>query len=149
MSEEKVVNTLNEFLKKMELKFKYDKKARAFFVPFRIDDRDFMILITIRGKWITTASLIVRNSDLPPDLNREEFYARLLKETFYLNEVTYGLTKDNDVVVHAETHVDALSFENFKTEFWSVVYGIKHFLDRIFPEYPSVKLAKPEAYYIL
>ena len=145
---ENAVNTVKQFLEKMNLKFEYDENAKVFFVPFKIDEREFMVVISIRGKWVTTAALIVRNNDLPPDLNKEEFYARLLKETFYLNEVTYGLTKDNDVIVHAETSTEALSFENFKTEFWSVVYGIKHFLEEIAPHYPSVRIAKPETYYI-
>jgi len=46
------------------------------------------------------------------------------------------LTKDRDVVVHAETHGDALNLEGFRTELGSVVFCVRHFIDNIMKDFP-------------
>jgi len=60
-------------------------------------------------------------------------------ETFYLYEVTYGLTKEGLIVVHAETSTKALSFENFSTELKSVAFGTKYFVEKILPDFEEIK----------
>jgi len=39
---------------------------------------------------------------------------KLLKDNYYLSEVTYRLTKEGNILVHAETHVGTLSFKTLK-----------------------------------
>ena len=135
MSEAKA-NTVKEFLTKMKLKFSYEEERKTFSLPYQIDGKNFTIQIFIGEKWIVMGTLLVKREELPLNLDVQELYTRLLQDTFYFNEVTYGLTKNRDIIVHAETHVDALNFEGFRTEFGSVVFGIKHFVENIMKDFP-------------
>lgn len=124
------------YLDKMGIKYIVDEEHNAIIAPYEIRGRDFLVVVLFSESWVLTAAKIVGLNELPPELDREKFFARLLMDTFYLNEITYGLTKDGLIVAHAESHVDALSFENFKVEFFSVVAGIAHFIDEIEKELP-------------
>lgn len=133
---ENAVNTIRDFLTKMELNFSYDEEKKSFILPYTISDKRFSVYVNVGDPWITIVALLARAQDLPSNVNKEALYARLLQDTFYLNEVTFGLTKDGDIVVHAEAHVNALTFEDFNIEFQSVVYGISHFIDKIMKDFP-------------
>ena len=140
MSEGDAVQEVKEFLKRMDLKFRHIEDKNAFVVPFFSEKtgRQFNVVITIKDNWVTTAVIAARREELPRDIDEKEFYRLLLLLTFELNEVTFGLTKQGDVVVHAESHVKALSFENFKMEFGSVVFGVELFHREILPNYLSL-----------
>ena len=142
MREEEAIARVRDFLEKMDLKFKYIKDKKTFVVPFfsRKTRKEFNVIVTIRENWVTTAALAATKDQLPRDLDEREFYRLLLQLTFELNEVTFGLTRDGDVVVHAESHVNALSFENFKVEFGSVVFGVEYFLSEVLPNYPRIEV---------
>jgi len=142
MSEGEAVQKVKEFLKRMDLKFELIEDRNAFVVPFSSEKtgRQFNVVITIKENWVTTAAIAARREELPRDIDEKEFYRLLLLLTFELNEVTYGLTNRGDVVVHAESHVRALSFENFKVEFGSVVFGVEFFHREILPNYPKVEV---------
>lgn len=144
---ELVINTLRDFLSKMELSFSYDEKGKVFIISYEVSSREFVVNVFVMEKWISVGTLLVKAEELPSNLDREAFYVRLLQDTFYINEVTFGLTKTGDVVVHAETYTDALTFENFKMEFSSVVYGIRHFVDNIMKTFP-VKTSEAERIYV-
>jgi len=142
MSDREAVQKVKEFLKRMDLKFKHIEDKNAFVVPFLSEEtgRQFNVVVTIKDDWVTTAAIAARREELPRDIDEKEFYRLLLVLTFELNEVTFGLTNKGDVVVHAESHVKALSFENFKMEFGSVVFGVELFHREILPNYPKVKV---------
>jgi len=133
MALEETYEKIRSFLNMMGLKFFFDEEDKVFVVPFEIEDKVFPVLVIPQQKWILTVAKIANVKKDLPDVNKENLYRKLLRETFYLNEVTYGLTDDEDVVVHAEESVSSLSFENFQTEFFSVVAGLKHWLDSIKP----------------
>lgn len=135
MSEE-AVNTIRDYLTKIELNFSYEEKEKKFTLTYDFLGREVIVNIFISDNWVCVGTLLTKAEDLPANLNKEVFYARLLQDTFYLNEVTFGLTKNNDVVVHAETHMSALSFKNFKMEYGSAIYGIKHFVENIMHDFP-------------
>jgi len=142
MSEGEAVQKVKEFLKRMDLKFELIEDRNAFVVPFSSEKtgRQFNVVITIKENWVTTAAIAARREELPRDIDEKEFYRLLLLLTFELNEVTYGLTNRGDVVVHAESHVRALSFENFKVELGSVVFGVEFFHREILPNYPKIEV---------
>ena len=142
MSEGEAVQKVKEVLKRMGLKFELIEDRNAFVVPFSSEKtgRQFNVVITIKENWVTTAAIAARREELPRDIDEKEFYRLLLLLTFELNEVTFGLTNRGDVVVHAESHVKALSFENFKVEFGSVVFGVEFFHRNILPNYPKVEV---------
>ena len=138
MSEE-AVNKIHDFLKKMNLKYKFVEKDKVFIVPFSGDTKPFNVLVLVREEWVSVIALAARKDELPPNLDKERFYETLLRLTLELNEVTFGLTEEGDVVVHAETHVKALEFENFKIEFTSVVFGVDYFAKRIAGHLPLIE----------
>jgi len=136
---EEAVNKIHDFLKKMNLKYEFVEKDRLFVVPFSSDSRRFNVLVLVRDEWVNVIALAAKKDDLPANLNREKFYEMLLRLTLELNEVTFGLTEDGDVVVHAQTHVNALEFENFKVEFTSVVFGVDYFAREVANNLPLIQ----------
>jgi len=142
MSEAEVAQKVKEFLEQMDLKFEHIEDKNVFVVPFFSEKtgKHFNVIITIKDDWVTTAAIAVSREELPRDIDEKELYRLLLLMTFELNEVTFGLTHKGDVVVHAESHVKALSFENFRVEFGSVVFGVEFFHREILPNYPRVKV---------
>ena len=137
LQKEEVAQKINDFLNKMDLDFERDDETNRFTIHFGMkfgeESIHFHIFIFYDDKWITIVAPLIRDKDLPEEIDKLSFYKTLLRETYYLNEVTYGLTENDDIVVHAETATNALGFDNFKVEFYSVVYGIEHFLREVVP----------------
>jgi hypothetical protein len=98
-----------------------------------------LINVLYLNNWIDTGALIVSKDDIPNDIDREKLYAKLLMDNLYIKEVNYGLTIDGDIIIHAETAIESFKFENFETEFGSVIYGIQNYVENIEPEFPSLK----------
>ncbi|RLE77500.1 MAG: hypothetical protein DRJ52_11245 [Thermoprotei archaeon] len=134
---------IKSFLDKMQLKYKYDEDEKVFILPFRIQVSGGFVVATVFVKytdeWVLIVSPLIAQRNIPSEVDRRRLYERLLMDTYYLNEVTYGLTKEGDIVVHAEIHKSALEFNNFVTEFNSVVYGVKHFVENIMREFEKYK----------
>jgi len=143
VQKEEVGRRISDFLSKMDLNFEHEEKDGRFKVSFDVKYGEevlhFRVFIFYDEDWITIVAPLIRESDLPKEADKLEFYKKLLRETYYLNEVTYGLTEGDDVVVHAETATRALDFENFRVEFYSVVYGIEHFLNEVVPSVFAIK----------
>jgi len=137
VKKEEVAQKISDFLGKMDLRYDYDEKNNNFSIHFDVKFGEevlhFQVFVFYNEDWISIVAPLIRESDLPKEVDKLEFYKKLLRETYYLNEVTYGLTENDDIVVHAESATQALDFENFKVEFYSVVYGIEHFLNEVIP----------------
>lgn len=146
MSEEKA-NAVKKFLTRMKLKFSYDEELKTVSLLYQVEGKDFTIQIFIGEEWIVMGALLVKHEELPSNIDLKEFYGHLLQDTFYFNEVTYGLTKNRDVIVHAEINVNALNFEDFRTEFGSVVFGIKHFVENVMKDFP-IKPSEASKFYV-
>ena len=138
-AEREAINKVHEFLKKMKLHYRFVEEDKLFIVPFASEERRFNILVLVRDDWVRVIGLAAKRSELPRNLDEKEFYKLLLRLTLELNEVTFGLTEDEDIVVHAETHVSALELENFKVEFASVVFGVEYFKEKVLPNLPLLK----------
>jgi len=135
-----VVKKIREILDELGLKYRYVDKDKLFVIPVTTEARKFNVLIMVRGDWITTVALAAKKEELPKDLDEREFFRTLLRLSLELSEVTYGLTELGDVVVHAETHVRALSKENFKIELASVMFGVDYFAKEVATKYPRVRV---------
>lgn len=86
------------------------------------------IFVKAFGNWVFTIAPLLNVEHIRGESDKLKLYERPLMDTYYLNEVTYGLTRNGDMVVHAETHKDVLTPENFEVEFYSVVYGTEYFI---------------------
>ena len=127
------------YLSKMDL---YPQIAEdRLIIPFNFSEQEFLVNILYSDNWVETGALIARANELPEDIDKEKLYAKLLMDNLYIKEVNYGLTMEGDILIHAETSTESLGFENFKTEFGSVIYGIKNYVENILPEFPSLKNA--------
>ncbi|RLE68388.1 MAG: hypothetical protein DRJ34_03115 [Thermoprotei archaeon] len=139
----KIFEKITEYLNKLNLKYQYEAKNNRIRIPFilKVGEKKYTayIYISWNEKWILCVTPLVRVADIPPEVSREEVYERLLLETYYLYEVTYGLTKDGYIVVHAETAVSALSFENFDIELRSIIFGVKYFIEKILPDFEELR----------
>jgi len=146
------VNKVKEILDKMGLKYEYVEKEDLFIVPFKSDVKEFNVLVAVRGDWVTTLAMAAKKEELPKDLDEKELYKLLLRLSLELSEVTFGLTEFGDVVVHAESHVKALSPENFEVEFASVVFGVEYFAREIAPKLSRIRvpddMSKKIYYYV-
>jgi len=134
-----LLNRVRDILDKMKLNYAFREDIQTFIIPFGFETSRGKvranILVKASGNWVFTIAPLLNIKHIPRDSDKLKLYERLLMDTYYLNEVTYGLTRNGDIVVHAETHKDALTPENFEVEFYSVVYGIKYFIDKIMPEF--------------
>ena len=133
---EKALEKVKVFLDSMGVNYVFDEEEGVIVAPFKIKGKVYPILIMVMGEWVLTVARLVNMSELPSNLDREKFYQRLLRDTFYLSEITYGLMDNGDVVVHASTHIDALNYKDFRTEFASIIAGISHYRERIEPALP-------------
>ena len=139
-----VAEKIKSFLDKMNLKYEYNEKENVFILPFKISILGegyaiATVFIRYNEDWVLIVSPLLPQSAIPSDVDKAKLYERLLMDTYYLNEVTYGLTKEGDIVVHAEIHKRALEYNNFMTEFNSVVYGVKHFVENILKDFEKYR----------
>jgi len=139
-----VAEKIKSFLDKMNLKYEYNEKENVFILPFKISISGggyavATVFIRYNEDWVLIVSPLLPQSAVPSDVDKAKLYERLLMDTYYLNEVTYGLTKEGDIVVHAEIHKRALEYNNFMTEFNSVVYGVKHFVENILKDFEKYR----------
>jgi len=140
----KIAEKIKHFLNQMNLKYEYNESERVFVLPFRIGLSGggyavATVFVRYDEKWTLIVSPLLPRSAIPSDIDKAKLYERLLMDTYYLNEVTYGLTKEGDIVVHAEIHKKALEYNNFVTEFNSVVYGVKHFVENILKDFEKYR----------
>jgi len=136
---DKVESILNE----MKLKFYIGKGGKEFIVPFLLSTSEGKIrtnvIVRVVGDWILTVAPLIDISSIPNQNDRLRLFERLLLDTYYLKEVTYGLSEEGTLVVHSETQKSALTLDNFKPEFFSVVFGVQHFIEKIIPEFKEYK----------
>mgnify|MGYP003885976917 CR=1 FL=1 len=84
---EEAVRKVREYLDRMGLNYVYDEEHGAVVVPFRIKGREFLVFVLFSENWVTTVARITGVGELPRGLDRERLFARLLMESFYLNEI--------------------------------------------------------------
>ncbi len=129
------VSIVRDYLSKMGLKYVYDDEEKAFITRFHIDTSkgvvDAFIIVKVTDNWVIIFSPLMSKKSIPRDVDRLKLYMRLLRDTFYLNEIVYCITEKGDIVTKSETHVKALSYDNFRVEFYALLAGIKHFVESI------------------
>ncbi|MHA1731198.1 MAG: hypothetical protein ACTSU5_04610 [Promethearchaeota archaeon] len=119
---------------------KSSKDLKDFFrnvvvVPYKIESGDEELILeaklTTMGDWIKVKLLLLRSDEVPKAI-KLDLYERLLVANFELSEVTYSLDLDGDVFVETDMPVGT-TYENFESEYGSVEFGAKYFIDEILP----------------
>lgn len=125
------------FLQQIGIEYEFDEKNKVFeialplepFIGVKLEAKGF---ISIGEQWVLTAIPLMNIAAL-----REEdkliILEKLLKNNFNLSEVNYGLADTGDIVVHAESHIEALNYKNFQVEFYGIIFGVIYFLKEILP----------------
>jgi hypothetical protein len=134
---ENIYDKIKLYMDKMNLRPTW--KNNRFLVQYNLENEAFIVNVFFDDKWVETGSLLVKGDSIPKDIDKEKLYARLLMDNFYAKEVTYGMTKDGDIIVHADASVEVINYENFVNEYYSVVYGIRNFIEGIVKDFPSLK----------
>jgi len=130
-----VKDDIEKLLKDMKLEYEWDEKTSRFLLKFRIAGKYLYAFVIIGKKWIVTSIPLIRISELEDKVNLKDFYETILKETFYLKEVNYGLTEEGVLVSHAETAIEAFNPNDFKVELSSAILGFRYFFETILPRF--------------
>lgn len=119
------------------MNLKYQVLNNNIVLLYDIEGIRFAVNINSIGSWIQIAALIVHIDDVPKE-KREELLIDLLKQNWELNDVTYSLNPKGSIFSENDILVDS-NYENFKSEFGAVVYGVTHFFSKIGPKYGLTK----------
>jgi hypothetical protein len=127
------MDKIEGFLREKELV--YTKSENIITVPYEIGDLVFNPQIEFHGKWLVVSCLIIRRSDVPDAVIHDVYY-ECLASNHELPEITYDVDRDSgDIYVGADMRVAITDFDNFFSEFFSIPYGIKHFIEKIAPKF--------------
>lgn len=106
-------------------------------VPYNVPVADSDESLTLEAdlvcteNWIQVKFLLMRGEDVPKSV-RLDLYEHLLTANYNLNEVTFSLSNDKDVFVEADMPVST-TYDNFESEYGSVEYGTRYFLEKVLP----------------
>ncbi|TFF89229.1 MAG: hypothetical protein EU549_01325 [Promethearchaeota archaeon] len=144
---DKVLEFLNDLKPPTIHEFKEDYKI---IIPFKYkfpNNETVTLNVDARlsKKWIQIKCLILLNEYLPDIAGLEE---RLHKEMLYANfmfaEVTYSIDKQGNIFAEADLPLDT-DYNNFKSEFVSIVFAIDNFFKEIIPNV-SEEIKKEDTY---
>ncbi len=118
--------TVKSWLDQMNLKYSHNQEMNLFYLPYDIEGTKFAVQIAIfDDKWIKVAALIVQAEMIPKGLHKA-----LLNANWHLFDVTYSVDDNGNVFSENDVPIDS-NFENFRSEFGAVVFGVTHFFDTI------------------
>ncbi|MHA2224877.1 MAG: hypothetical protein ACXAC8_06720 [Candidatus Hodarchaeales archaeon] len=116
-----------------QMNMKYKVKNSNVLLLYNVNGIRFAVIVTSLENWIRIAALIIRAEEIPKE-KKGEIFADLLRTNWELNEVTYSIDPKGAIFSENVVLVDS-NFENFKSEFSAVVFGVTHFVRNIGPKY--------------
>ena len=126
------LNKVEQWLKSMNLKnIKRDEAKSMLIVPFGVAGKKFLVQTLVTKDWIHIKALVALLKNIPRSMREPLFYS-CLAANFVLPEVTYSADL-HGIWVEADMPRNTTE-ENFRVEFQSVVFGIKHFIEEIAPK---------------
>lgn len=124
-----MMDKVKEWLDKMELSYALNEERRVFILPYDIDGVKFTVLIIVfPERWVKIAALILDKEKVD-----ERVYKMLLQQNWDLFEVTYSVDPDGNVISENDIPHDS-TFDNFKSEFNAVVFGVVNFFEQVGPK---------------
>jgi hypothetical protein len=127
------IEKIEGFLKEKELVYTISENVIT--VPYEIGDLVFNPQIEFKGKWLTVSALVLPRASIPDSIVNELYY-ECLSSNHELPEITYEVDRDTgDIYVGCDMRIAITDFDNFFSEFISIPYGIKNFIDRIAPKF--------------
>jgi len=131
-------DTIRSFLEQMGIKvIIWDDEADRFVLPYDILGRDITVYVAFMEDytWVVTVADMFDLAKLPPNVNKVEFFKKLLSDNFLRYKNRYGIDWNNHLVALAEMRADELNFENFRTAYEGVLNTVVNFIENVAKEF--------------
>ena len=138
----KNLDLVKKFLKKLEYKEVIENRHRFYVdMPLDLDLKGpdattplkLLVRTVVNENWIMAKCLIMYKNVIPEESIYYKILEELLKANFQLNEVTYSIDpNEGNIFIEADMPADT-SFENFKSEYNSILFGVLEFFNNILP----------------
>jgi len=129
---------VRSFLEQMGIKvIIWDEEADRFVLPYDILGRDITVYVAFMEDyaWVVTVADMFDLSKLPSNVDRAEFFKKLLSDNFLRYKNRYGIDWNDHLVALAEMRADELNFENFRTSYEGVLNTVVNFIETVAKEF--------------
>lgn len=126
----KTMETIESYLKEMNLTYRVIPAEDRIVLPYTIDDRRFLLIIDRSDKWVRFFIIIVEADDLK-GVDKSKLYKSLLEANGQLAEIKYFITDQGAVGVIGHEGIASLSFEGFQEEYNALPYAVSFFIANI------------------
>ncbi|MFX1575842.1 MAG: hypothetical protein ACFFCF_01575 [Promethearchaeota archaeon] len=126
----KTMETIESYLKEMNLTYRVIPAEDRIVLPYTIDDRRFLLIIDRSDKWVRFFIIIVEVDDLK-SIDKSKLYKSLLEANGQLAEIKYFITDQGAVGVIGHEGIASLSFEGFQEEYNALPYAVSYFIANI------------------
>lgn len=129
----KIMDTIEEYLKEMNLTYRVIPQEDRIVLPYNIQDRRFLLIIDRGDKWVRFFITIVDATALK-NVDKLALFSALLEANGQLAEVKFFVTNEGSIGVIGHEGVGSLSFEGFQEEYNALPFGVSFFLENIAPK---------------
>ncbi|MHA2406110.1 MAG: YbjN domain-containing protein [Candidatus Hermodarchaeia archaeon] len=126
----KTMETIESYLKEMNLTYKVIAAEDRIILPYTIDDRRFLLIVDRSDKWVRFFIIIVEADNLK-NVDKAKLYESLLEANGQLAEIKYFITEQGAVGVIGHEGVASLSLEGFQEEYNALPYAVSYFINNI------------------
>lgn len=124
------METIEGYLKQMNLTYKVIPSEDRIILPYTIDDRRFFLIVDRSDKWVRFFIIIVDADELK-NVDKAKLHESLLEANGQLAEIKYFITDQGAVGVIGHEGIASLSFEGFQEEYNALPYAVSYFINNI------------------
>ena len=126
----KTMETIESYLKEMNLTYKVIAAEDRIILPYTIDDRRFLLIVDRSDKWVRFFIIIVEANELE-NVDKAKLHESLLEANGQLAEIKYFITEQGAVGVIGHEGIASLSFEGFQEEYNALPFAVSYFIANI------------------
>ncbi|MHA1314905.1 MAG: hypothetical protein ACTSRB_13465 [Candidatus Helarchaeota archaeon] len=138
----KTHDQIRDYLLKMQFKqINEDREKFTFVLPLQVnfdsgEQINLKTRILITPIWIFCKCCILFYTSIPkePDTIFNDLMEQLLYANFFYSELTYSLDEERNIYAECDLPRIGLNFENFESEFNSILFGVLHLYNEIIPK---------------
>ncbi len=126
----KTMETIESYLKEMNLTYKVIAAEDRIILPYTIDDRRFLLIVDRSDKWVRFFIIIVEADELKK-VDKAKLHESLLEANGQLAEIKYFISEQGAVGVIGHEGVASISLEGFQEEYNALPYAVSYFINNI------------------